>query len=85
MLFVLLPRKEVALYRIIKGTFDGVCTSQCLVVENTPGLNPRKDVSRGAGHLSNIMSKVNQKLVSTIIEYPDINSTYYYYRRFSPA
>lgn len=63
MIFVLLPRKQVAPYKAVKSTLDDLCPSQCLVVDNTPGLNERKDVNRGAGHVCNILAKVNQKLV----------------------
>lgn len=64
MVFVLLGRKETEPYTSVKSTLDDLCPTQCLVVENTPGLNERKDVSKAAGHLCNILAKVNQKLVN---------------------
>lgn len=72
MVFVLMKRKEVGLYKAIKSAFDEAGPSQCLVIDNTPGLNEHKDVRKGAGHLCNILMKVNQKLVSE-----DINSNHY--------
>ena len=66
MVFVLLGRKEVPPYKAVKSTFDQTCPTQCIVVDNTPGLNERKDRARGAGHICNILAKVNQKLVRIV-------------------
>lgn len=69
MIFVLLPKKEAYPYKVVKSTLDDLCATQCLVVENTPGLASGKDLSRGAGHICNILAKVNQKRVRLLSVY----------------